>query len=177
MNNKRGEYTVKILIVFIVVLLIILFYSILNSIPEAEVDRAGNIPVTEESEPAEDTAPDMPAQPEQPEEPETPPEPEEEQPEETPTPTTMISDVKCNEDGIISLVLTNLNSKSAKVGKDFKVFAGNLLNLDPGCEKTEIDPGESTLCSDVGKHPFSSKVRVLVLYPGMRETETVDCTR
>ena len=66
------------------------------------------------------------------------------------TPTELLSDFVCDKTkGIIEATLTNIYDKSLTISDDIKIFYLGYLVNNPGCEKTELAPGESTKCANL----------------------------
>ena len=58
----------------------------------------------------------------------------------------MVSKMACV-DGVASGRITNTDTVKWVYGKDFKVLIRGLVVHEPGCDKTELEPGESTDCT------------------------------
>ena len=119
--------------------------------PETEIPET---PETEAAEtPAEEPAAPTPAQ----EEKEAPPTETAAE-----TPTEILSNFVCDKaKGVIEATLTNIYDKSLTIGEDIKIFyLCRYLISNPGCEKTELAPGESTKCTNLNGNyrvvPFPS---------------------
>jgi len=140
--------------------------------------------------PAEEiTAPEMPEMPET----ETPEAPAEEAVPEAPTetaeeavettapetPTEVLSGFVCDKvKGVIEATLTNIYDKSLTISDDIKIlYSGSLLPIDnPGCEKTELAPGESTRCTNLnGNNKVTPRIFILVKVNGERHKYRFNC--
>jgi len=66
------------------------------------------------------------------------------------TPTEPLSNFVCDKTkGVIEAVLTNTYNETLTIGDDIKLFYINYFISNPGCEKTELAPGESTKCTNL----------------------------
>lgn len=93
---------------------------------------------------------------------------------EKPVVKTFISNEKC-EDGIISLNLNNLFNDTINV-KWSTFFISGKININPGCDKESLEPGESTFCNNVGVFPRKGLRRVAIaIYKHTTIGVTVDC--
>ena len=79
-------------------------------------------------------------------EPETPTLPEPEVPTDYKGEVEMVSQMACV-DGVASGRITNTDNVAWVYGKDVKVLLRGLVIHDPGCEKMELEPGESADCT------------------------------
>ena len=89
-----------------------------------------------------------------------------------------ITNAVCS-NGKIGAVLTNVADAKVVIGKDLKVQVNSLPVANPGCDKTELEPGESTTCTAVNG-PFQvvkGQNEVVVRIIGAKEAQaTVVCS-
>ncbi len=115
-----------------------------------------------------------------PETPETETPAETEMPEETTaeTPTELLSDFVCDETkGVIEATLTNIYDKSLTIGDDIKIdYFGKYPVDNPGCEKIELAPGESTKCINLnGNNRVTPRIFIVVKVNGERHKYRFNC--
>ncbi len=123
------------------------------------------------------------------EEPETAPEPEPEpEPEETlPEPETpteyagegeIVTKAVCADEKI-GAVITNIGNTTVSYGKEWKALLRGMVVKEPGCDKTVLEPGESTTCTTLnGNFPVvEGKNEVVIRISGAKEGKaTVTCS-
>lgn len=63
----------------------------------------------------------------------------------------ILSGLKCIDDKIEG-VITNTQDQAAELNKEIKVIINGLIVIDPECDKSTLEPGESTVCSDLSGH-------------------------
>lgn len=91
-----------------------------------------------------------------------------------------LSQVKCVGDKIEGVV-TNKADKQVDILKEASVVFRGVLIVNPSlmeCEKTTLNPGESTYCGSlVGKYPVSEKNRFIFRITGLEEgvVKVIDC--
>jgi hypothetical protein len=97
------------------------------------------------------------------------------QPKEIPVqPTTLMSDLECV-DGKINFILTNIDTKEAKISK-FTIMVTSRINLNPDCGTNSLKPGESTQCLNIGGIKSTGNKLVIVRYPPtMSESDIAKC--
>ncbi|MBD3354565.1 hypothetical protein GF361_01110 [Candidatus Woesearchaeota archaeon] len=111
------------------------------------------------------------------------PEPEETLPEpETPTEYAgegeMVTQAVCA-DGKVGAVITNVADVTAEYMVNWKAQIRGLVVKDPGCDKTVLEPGESTTCTTLnGNFPvISGQNEVIIRIAGAKEGKaTVTCS-
>ena len=89
----------------------------------------------------------------------------------------MVTSAVCSE-GKIGAVLTNTAEVTLVLKTDVKFLLRGLVVKEPGCDKTEIAPGESTTCTSLnGAFPVvSGKNEALIRTTGGKEGKaTVTC--
>ncbi len=64
----------------------------------------------------------------------------------------ILSELKCINNTRIEGVITNIQEQSLTFTKDLKVIVNGLIVIDPECDKTTLEPGESTFCADLSGH-------------------------
>ena len=67
-----------------------------------------------------------------------------------PTPET-ISELKCV-DNKIEAVITNTQAEAIEIAKDIKIMINGLIVIDPECDSLTLEPGASTICTDLSGH-------------------------
>jgi hypothetical protein len=90
----------------------------------------------------------------------------------------MVTNAVCTEEGKIGAVITNIADSTVEIGKDIKILLRGLVVKTPGCDKTELAPGESTTCTTLnGPFPvISGQNEVVVRIAGAKEGKaTVTC--
>ena len=89
----------------------------------------------------------------------------------------MVTQAVCA-DGKVGAVITNVASETLTVGTEIKFLLRGMVVKEPGCDKTEVAPGESTTCTTMnGNFAVSSgKNEVVVRIAGAKEgLATVTC--
>lgn len=88
-----------------------------------------------------------------------------------------ISDLRCADDKITG-VITNIEDEQIQLNGNVKVMLNGNVVVDPECDKLVLEPGESTICSDLSGH-FSirtGKVNTMQFnLAGVRYIEYADC--
>jgi len=80
--------------------------------------------------------------------------------------------------GKIGGKLTNIGATKVTIGNELKVLLRGMVVKDPGCDKTALEPGESTTCTAMNG-PFkviSGQNEIVVRITGAKESQaTVTC--
>ena len=89
----------------------------------------------------------------------------------------LLSEVRCTEERIVG-VLTNTFDQTIEVQKDIQLHINGLINRELGCEKTTLEPGESTFCETLnGRYPVRSpgNNRLTAVLDGSSYDEVITC--
>ena len=93
-------------------------------------------------------------------------------------PKEMLSGLRCAGDKI-EAVITNVGDRTLELTKDIKIMINGLPPVaDPECDKLILEPGESTICSDISGHYSIREGRVNTIqlnFYGGRVFESVKC--
>jgi len=89
----------------------------------------------------------------------------------------MVTSAVCAE-GKIGAVITNVAEETVVLAKDVKMLLRGLVVKEPGCDKAELAPGESTVCTTLNG-PFQvmpGQNEVIIRLTGAKEGKaTVTC--
>ena len=89
----------------------------------------------------------------------------------------MVTSAVCA-DGVIGAVITNVAETTLTIVGDVKFLLRGMVVKEPGCDKTALEPGESTTCTTLNG-PFqvaSGQNEVIVRMEGAKEGKaTVTC--
>ena len=89
-----------------------------------------------------------------------------------------ITNAVCS-NGKIGAIITNIVDNKVTIGNELKVLLRGMVVKDPGCDKTSLEPGESTTCTAVNG-PFQvvkGQNEVVVRIIGAKEAQaTVVCS-
>ena len=151
-NNEQNKNTMYIIAAVIVIVIIAL--AVWQ--PWAKKEPVVNEPVVQE--PEEPTLP----------EPEVPTDYEGD---------ALVSDAICV-GGKIAATITNTGTANAVIGKDMTVSVNSLVVKNPGCEVSELEPGQSTRCSNMNGNfkVRTGKNEVLVRTSAEQGQATVTCS-
>jgi hypothetical protein len=89
----------------------------------------------------------------------------------------MVTNAVCA-DGKVGAVITNVADTTVTLNKEWKVLLRGMVVKDPGCDKTVLEPGESTTCTTLsGTFPLvEGKNEIVVRMEGAKEGKaTVTC--
>lgn len=92
--------------------------------------------------------------------------------------TEMVTQAVCA-DGKVGAVITNVADKTLQVGTEIKFLLRGMVVKSPGCDKTELAPGESTTCTTMNGDfkVVSGKNEVIVRDGSAKEgLATVTCS-
>lgn len=149
--EKKNLYYILAAVVVVVVL--VLFFAMKKP---AEVPAAPAAPVVE---------------------PETPVLPEPEVPTEYAGESEMVTSAVCA-DGVVGAVITNVADTPVTLMNEWKVLIRGLVVKEPGCDKTTLEPGESTTCTTLnGPFPvMDGENEIIIRMGGAKEGKaTVTC--
>ncbi|MBW2995680.1 hypothetical protein KY332_00095 [Candidatus Woesearchaeota archaeon] len=89
----------------------------------------------------------------------------------------MVTSAVCA-DGVIGAVITNVAENTVVLATDVKMLLRGMVVKEPGCDKTALEPGESTTCTTLNG-PFAvveGQNEVIIRIAGAKEGKaTVTC--
>ncbi|MEE9525579.1 MAG: hypothetical protein V3V78_03160 [Candidatus Woesearchaeota archaeon] len=89
----------------------------------------------------------------------------------------MVTSAVCA-DGKVGAVITNVADTTVTLAREWKILIRGLVVKDPGCDKTTLEPGDSTVCTTLnGAFPVvPGQNEVVIRLGGAKEGKaTVTC--